>query len=438
MLLFIININRQMKRIAYLSFALALLIVTSACKKDGPSPVTNQFEIRIENVLSPKSYLASGSTGLIMPGQSESISFQAGIGSYLSFATMFVQSNDLFYGFSDQGLGLYDEEGNPVTGDVTSFVDLWDAGTEINEEPGTGANQPPRQAAGNTGSDENGIVQLISAVGDGFSYPSDEEVIRLTLTHDGGTEFTLQIENISGSSSLATPLAPGAWGIHGNGVKLFEDGATAPEGLEGVAEDGDNALLVENLVNETAYVSPLAPGAWALTQAGSFPLFEDSQSDLGKGLEALSEDGDPAELAESFGNEEAVSMSGVFNTPEGASDAGLLFPGGSYVFTVEAGEGDYLHLATMLVHTNDLFYGFDQEGIALYQNGSPVSGDLTSQLSLWDAGTEVNEYPGAGNNQPARGGPNSGQDENGVVRIVDDGFSYPTVSEAIRISIQPL
>lgn len=426
-----------MKRIAYLSFALALLAITSACKDEGPGPTTNQFEIRIENVLSPKSYLASGSIGFLMPGESEQITFHAGIGTYLSFATMFVQSNDLFYGFSDQGLELYDEGGNPVTGDVSNFVDLWDAGTEINEEPGVGVNQAPRQASGNTGADENGTVQLISAVGDGFTYPSDESVIRLTLTHDGGTEFTLTIDNISASSTLASPFAPGVWAVHGEGVKLFEDGAVAPEGLEGVAEDGDNALLLQNLEAETGYVSPLAPGAWALAEAGVFPLFEDGQADLGKGLEALAEDGDPAPLAEAFGNEEAVSMSGLFNTPEGASAAGLLFPGESYVFTIEAEEGDYLHLATMLVHTNDLFFGFDQEGIALYQNGNPISGDVTAEISLWDGGTEVNEYPGAGNNQPARGGPDSGQDENGLVQIVNDGFNYPSVENSIRLTIQP-
>jgi len=37
--------------------------------------------------------------------------------------------------------------GNPRTGDVTADVQLWDAGTEVNMEPGVGADQPPRQSA---------------------------------------------------------------------------------------------------------------------------------------------------------------------------------------------------------------------------------------------------------------------------------------------------
>ena len=52
--------------------------------------------------LSPKKYLATGTVGgLIMPDNEMSFSFNAGKGHYLSFATMFVQSNDLFYGFGD-------------------------------------------------------------------------------------------------------------------------------------------------------------------------------------------------------------------------------------------------------------------------------------------------------------------------------------------------
>ena len=72
----------------------------------------------------------------------------------------------------------------------------------------------------------------------------------------------------------------------------------------------------------------------------------------------------------------------------------------------------------------------------LSEGSPPPSGDITDQLLLWDAGTEVNEYPGAGNNQPVRGGGNSGETENGLVQVVNDGFVYPSVSDAIRVTIQ--
>jgi hypothetical protein len=46
-------------------------------------------------------------------------------------------------------------------GDVTSQVILWDAGTELNQEPGIGADQGPRQKGANTGKAENGGVRNV-------------------------------------------------------------------------------------------------------------------------------------------------------------------------------------------------------------------------------------------------------------------------------------
>ncbi|WP_416208525.1 spondin domain-containing protein [Fodinibius sp.] len=51
---------------------------------------------------------------------------------------MFVQSNDLFFSFDSEGIALFDENGNPVSGDITDRIMLWDAGTETDEEPGVG------------------------------------------------------------------------------------------------------------------------------------------------------------------------------------------------------------------------------------------------------------------------------------------------------------
>jgi len=72
---------------------------------------------------------------------------------------MFVQSNDLFYAPNGQGIALFDDQGNPIDADVSQYLSLWDAGTEVDEEPGTGPNQAPRQN-GPTGKDENGKVVL--------------------------------------------------------------------------------------------------------------------------------------------------------------------------------------------------------------------------------------------------------------------------------------
>lgn len=160
-------------------------------------------------------------------------------------------------------------------------------------------------------------------------------------------------------------------------------------------------------------------------------------ADYGEGLENLAEDGDPSALGASVEMKNGVVSSGVFNTPSGSSGPGPLLPGGKYEFTFNANANQSLSFATMFVQSNDLFYAVGGEPeIALWNNGVPLNGDITSMVMLWDAGTEVNEYPGAGLHQPPR--INGGMDENGVVRLVNDSFSYPTVDEVIKVTLTPL
>ena len=162
---------------------LLLVFAFTACddEDDTPTPQPTEmatFTVTIENVMEPKTYLASGTTAFLMPGESQEISFYAGHGHYLSLATMFVQSNDLFYAFDEMGLRLYDDDGNAVTGDVTRFIDLWDAGTEVNEMPGSGNNHPAR-GGGNSGVAENGTGREVD---DAFTYPAVADAIRVTIS----------------------------------------------------------------------------------------------------------------------------------------------------------------------------------------------------------------------------------------------------------------
>ena len=96
----------------------------------------------------------------------------------LNLSTMYGQSNDLFYA-PERAIDLFDAKGNPVSGDVTDKFLLWDAGTEVNQAPGLGADQGPRQKAPNTGADENGVVRLVN---DGFTYPNTKDVLKVTIT----------------------------------------------------------------------------------------------------------------------------------------------------------------------------------------------------------------------------------------------------------------
>jgi len=394
-------------------------------------PVT--FKVRIENVSGTFANSASGAfntpvgasaPGALTPGNSYAFSFAAGPGAKLSLATMFVQSNDLFYGA--QGIDLFDGD-TPLSGDITAQIGLWDAGSEVNQEPGTGADQAPRQAAADTGTSEGGNVQLVD---DGFTYPATSDNISVTIAHSGET-FTVTIENLAASS---TPLAPGVFAVHADGNPLYDNGsADRGDGLEALAEDGDPSALAAALAADTGLASPLAPGVFVVHRS-SAPLFTNNSPDRGEGLEALAEDGNAAILGASL----AAGKSGVFNTPVGADAPGALLPGNAYEFSVTARPGYWLSFATMLVQSNDLFYAPGMGGIALFSSaGTPLSGDITDMIQLWDAGTEVNQAPGVGADQaPRQSGPDTGAAEGGNVQLVSDQFSYPSVGSIVKVTVE--
>jgi hypothetical protein len=113
----------------------------------------------------------------ILPGGAFEFEVEAVEGQKLTLTTMFGQSNDLFYAPS-KAIDLF-EKGRPLSGDITDKFRLWDAGTEVNEEPGTGANQAPRQKMANMGMMEKGVVKLVA---DSFTYPDTKSVLRITIT----------------------------------------------------------------------------------------------------------------------------------------------------------------------------------------------------------------------------------------------------------------
>ena len=118
-------------------------------------------------------------------------------------------------------------------------------------------------------------------------------------------------------------------------------------------------------------------------------------------------------------------------------------PGGAFEFDVEVEPGGWLSFATMFVPSNDVFFSPGADGIALWpESGEVVDDDVTDDVELWDAGTEPNaEPPGEGPDQaPAQDAPGQGDDEGGVVRPlddVDDGYDYPAVNEAVRVTVTP-
>lgn len=120
----------------------------------------------------------------IFAGESAMFTIKAKPGERLQIATMFVQSNDWFYAFKDEGLSLF-EGSDPISGDVTMKLELYDAGTENDTRPGTGPFQKPVQDPMATNVGPGGAPKGIEKASERhpkFDIPSATSVIKVTIT----------------------------------------------------------------------------------------------------------------------------------------------------------------------------------------------------------------------------------------------------------------
>jgi hypothetical protein len=188
----------------------------------------------------------------------------------------------------------------------------------------------------------------------------------------------------------------------------------------------------------TKYSFALSPGAFVLSSKGS-PLFREGKK-ASKGLEMQAEDGDPSGLLSQLELAHYNSTRrGVYHTPTGAMKPGPIRPGDAYEFSFEAGPGMRLYMTMMNGQSNDWFYAPGESGIELFhKNGHPMSGDVTTQFVLWNAGTEVDEALGIGPNQgPRQTAINTGPDENGLVTRVKQPALYGNNAQLFRVTITP-
>ncbi|RYZ38774.1 MAG: hypothetical protein EOO71_22610 [Myxococcaceae bacterium] len=452
--------NRTLRGGAASVAALGLLTLSACGSDDGMSDVTSKrLRVRIENV-APFQQLKSGmfntkvggtAPGPLAPGDSYEFSFTAGTRHRLSFVSMFGQSNDWFFGTAPQGIPLYDN-GQPVSGDITSQVFLWDAGTEVDEEPAVGPHTGPKQSTSTDGpgaKDPNPNVRRLampSRLSDGrtFDMPPVTSMIRVRLSSDAESRrFTVRIENVSNDTlTLNTSegfkpvrISPGVWTVSAGNEPLFTEGQ--PDrglGLEAIAEMGDISGLSTMLAPLTGVATPLSPGVYALHNANA-PLFTEGAPDRGQGLEAIAEMGDISRLSDAVTQSPppGVRVSGTFNTPVDASSPGPITPGHAYEFDVDAVPSDRLSFAVMFGQSNDWVFGPKEDGIALFDAaGLPVTGDVTSSVYLWDVGTELDEELAVG---PHLGEPEGALDRDDTVRRVSAQQHATPVSQHLRVTV---
>ena len=196
----------------------------------------------------------------------------------------------------------------------------------------------------------------------------------------------------------------------------------------------ENGMILDDGTTDTPLLSW---GVFAVHREPN-PLFTPGQPAGNTGLEQLAEDGAIDEMVDWLAGRGDLVESGAI-TARAVQGLAAVFPGGLFRAKFAANPGDRFSFAVMLEQSNDGFYAPGPEGIALFDDaGEPVSGDFTEQIFFWDAGTEVNQAPGVGPDTGVKeSGPNQGETENGVVRLLDDGFTYPTIPNIIKVSIKP-
>ena len=390
---------RYSKSITSLSAIAFLALTFASCKKNEDMNMPQSTTITVENVLSSKplvqsgTFQGTGSPALIMPGQSTTIHFSAAKGEALSFATMYGWSNDLFFAPENPGISVYDDGGNPIQGDVSAQVKLWDNGTRINQVPGASVNHPGV-------ADPKNITEVAGTDAQGNTYLAASKLLKATLVYDGNSYFTLTIANISGGTANQTPMSPGVWTVSYivggsllNPAPLYTKGQPTANGITSIAEMGDNSPLSTYAKSITGIFTPLSPILVVVYNGIDNPIFKLGELDRGEGLKQLAQQGNADILAATLKTKTGVKAVYVLPAPT----TKVLLPmingqaGGKVSQELSVVKGDRLAIATMYGFSNDWFFTTSGNGV------DPMTmGDISSSTALYNNGTAIDQFPGAG------------------------------------------
>ncbi|SHM90576.1 hypothetical protein SAMN05444360_12117 [Chryseobacterium carnipullorum] len=409
------------------------VLAFSSCSTDDDTEqaVNDSATITVENIIDSKAltqfgtFKNAGSSPVLNPGESTSFSFYAGKGQTISFAAMYGNSNDLFFAPANPGIKLYQDNGDPVTGNVSSQIRLWDNGTRVNETPGPSVNHP--------GTVENPIKNVAEIA---LSVPA-YQLLKAELTHDGGTKFTLKITNTSGGTANETPISAGVWAvshISGNTLvkedPIFTPGKLSANGLTDLAETGKTTTLEQYLTGITGPNSPFSPVLVVVYSGNDNPIFKTGENDRGQGLKELSQQGNADVLAAFLKTQSGIKEVYVLKDPATT----VLQPringnnGGKASQSISARKGDRIALATMYGQSNDWFVASVNNGV----DGS-TRGDISSIMGLFDSGTLQCSFPGAHiGSQPAQA------ESQPVQQLANPNpfTTLPAVPQMIKVTIQ--
>lgn len=373
--------------------------------------MSTQRTISFENVVTPKDFVESGSfqgTGtapVIMPGQSVSIKFSAGKAQSLMFATMYGLSKDWFFASQQPGIKLFDTNGKAITGDVSSSVLLWDNGTKDNV----------------TGQTESKPITQVPNI-------NASQLMKLNLNYNEITsEFTLTITNTSGGTANETPFSPGVWAVSNyngsqllNSAPFFTPNSLSNPEITDIAQMGNIDKMKVKLNTNTGIMTGLSPALVVIYRGDKNPIYELGKIDNGMGLKEIAQFGNVSKLQsslQSFPDIKGIYVAG--NAP--------VSPGSKIMTNFKADPGDKIAYVTMFGFSNDWFYSNE------VNIDATVKGDLSSKTALFDSGTGVDQYPGAGNRQALFGG--TPQSETMVISKAGTQYPIPAVQNVIKVTV---
>lgn len=384
----------------------------SSCNNSDNNMMDNSLQktITFENVVTPKDFVESGSfqgTGaapVILPGQSVAIKFSAGKAQSLMFATMYGASKDWFFASKQPGIKLFTDNGTAITGDVSSSVLLWDNGTKDN--------------AGQSESKPIAQVPNVNA----------PQLMKLNLDYNEMTsEFTLTITNTSGGTANETPFSPGVWAVSNyngaqllNSVPFFTPNSLSNPEITDIAQMGNIDKMKVKLNANTGIMTGLSPALVVIYRGDKNPVYELGKMDTGMGLKEIAQFGNVSKLQnslKSFPGIKGIYVAGNAPVP----------PGNKITTSFKADPGDKIAYVTMFGFSNDWFYANETNIDA------NVKGDLSSKTALFDSGTGVDQYPGAGNHQALFGG--TPQSETMVISKVGAQYPVPSVQNVIKVTV---
>jgi hypothetical protein len=400
--------NKFIFRTSVLAAATLAAFTLSSCNDSDNNVMMDmafQRTITFENVVSVKDFVQSGSFQGVLPGQSVSIKFSAGKTQALMFSTMYGASKDWFFASQQPGIKLFDNNGNAITGDVSSSVRLWDNGTKDDI----------------TGQTESKPIMQVANV-------NAAQLVKLNLAYnDVSSEFTLTITNTSGGTANETPLSPGVWAVSNyiggqlvNSAPFFTPNALSNPEITDIAQMGNITKMTTKLSANTGVITGLSPALVVVYRGDKNPIYELGKTDSGMGLKDIAQFGNVAKLQNNL--KSLPNVKGVY-----VAGSAPVAPGSKVTTSFNADPGDKIAYATMFGFSNDWFYANEQSIDA------NTKGDLTSKTSLFDSGTGIDQYPGAGNHQALFGG--TPQAENMVISKVGNHYPVPAVQNVVKVTV---